>query len=325
MLNKNDFIEKHIILVYAKEGQKITFLNDNIQIKDAEGQVILKVSCYKIFTLWIVGDTTISSGILQKSVKYAFSIVMFTYSFRPYGTWASPTEGNTLLRQKQYVYAPIVIAKHIVANKIHNQQALLKKIRKKEKYHKEAIAKLNKHKEESVVCNNLQSLLGIEGSASRTYFALYFQNMDWKGRKPRTKHDITNLLLDMGYTLLFHFVEAMLNLYGFDLYKGIYHQEFYQRKSLVCDLVEPFRPIIDHSIKKSFRLGKIHAEDFICQQERYQLSWQKSKPYTKTILESILKHKKEIFMYIQQYYRAFLREKSIEQYPFFDLSKKPSQ
>ena len=174
MLNKNDFIEKHIILVYAKEGQKITFLNDNIQIKDAEGQVILKVSCYKIFTLWIVGNTTISSGILQKSVKYAFSIVMFTYSFRPYGTWASPTEGNTLLRQKQYVYAPIVIAKHIVANKIHNQQALLKKIRKKEKYHKEAIAKLNKHKEGIGCVQQFTKSTGSRGKCEQNLFCLVF-------------------------------------------------------------------------------------------------------------------------------------------------------
>ena len=34
-------------------------------------------------------------------------------------------------------------------------------------------------------------------------------------------------------------------------------KEFYMRKSLVCDLVEPLRPIIDQQVKKSINLKKL--------------------------------------------------------------------
>ena len=86
--------------------------------------------------------------------------------------------------------------------------------------------------------------------------------MDWMGRYPRTKIDKNNLLLDMGYTFLFHFLEALLLLYGFDIYEGFYHRRFYQRKSLVCDIEEPFRAIIDEAMRKSFNLGQIKNSDF---------------------------------------------------------------
>ena len=86
--------------------------------------------------------------------------------------------------------------------------------------------------------------------------------MDWIGRYPRTKIDKNNLLLDMGYTFLFHFLKALLLLYGFDIYEGFYHRRFYQRKSLVCDIEEPFRAIIDEAMRKSFNLGQIKDSDF---------------------------------------------------------------
>lgn len=169
---------------------------------------------------------------------------------------------------------------------------------------------------------DLNSLLGLEGSASRVYFGVWFLKNDWKGRKPRAKIDPTNVLMDIGYTLLFNFMEALLNLYGFDVYKGVYHQNFYQRKSLVCDLVEPFRVIVDKSIKNAMNLGQVKQDDFQVIKGKYVLNYQKAKPYTRWLLEGILDYKEQMFMYVQGYYRAFMRQKPIEEYPFFDLELK---
>ncbi len=43
----------------------------------------------------------------------------------------------------------------------------------------------------------------------------------------------------------------MLYIYGFDVFCGVLHRQFYMRKSLVCDVIEPFRPIIDLQIRKA--------------------------------------------------------------------------
>jgi len=79
---------------------------------------------------------------------------------------------------------------------------------------------------------------------------------------PRTRNDIINFLMDIGYSFLYNFIEANLCLYGFDVYKGVYHKLFYERKSLACDLVEPFRCIIDKKIRKMHNLGQINEQDF---------------------------------------------------------------
>ncbi|HOM88093.1 MAG TPA: CRISPR-associated endonuclease Cas1, partial [Spirochaetota bacterium] len=133
----------------------------------------------------------------------------------------------------------------------------------------------------------------------------------------RTKIDTTNTLLDIGYTFLFNIMDAMLNLYGFDVYRGVYHRNFYQRKSLVCDMVEPFRCIIDKKIKNAYNLGQIKAADFTESRGQYFLNHDKNKEYTGWLLQEIMKYKKDMFVYVQKYYRAFMKEKPIKDYPEF--------
>lgn len=199
---------------------------------------------------------------------------------------------------------------------------MLKRRRKKSPELKLAIKSLNEYvqrlPDESL---DLQQILGIEGIASRVYFQHMFDEMNWRGRKPRVKHDITNLLLDIGYTQLFNVVDALLNLYGFDVYQGVYHQTFYQRKSLVCDLVEPFRPIIDQAIRNAYKLGQINSDDFSFVQNQYRIIGKPAQPYIALILKAVLENKNEIFLYIQQYYRAFMRDKPMHEYPWFSAEK----
>ena len=208
----------------------------------------------------------------------------------------------------------------MVENKIYNQAALLKNLRNKSLAEKDAIAQLENQLENLQHQNEWKAILGCEGSASRVFFNFYFQEMDWKGRKPRAKTDPLNVLLDMGYSFLFFWIENMLHLYGFDVYKGVYHQPFYQRKSLVCDVMEPFRCIIDHTLRKAWNLGQIKMEDFMLQKHQYLLKYEKQKEYTSLLLRAILEYKNEMYYYCRDYYRAFIREKKIEDYPFFKIN-----
>ncbi len=114
-------------------------------------------------------------------------------------------------------------------------------------------------------------------------------------------------------------VENMLHLYGFDVYQGVYHRNFYQRKSLVCDLQEPFRCIIDQQIKRAYNLGQIKEEDFVFEKGQYKLQYKKNKEYTRWLMRSIIEYKSEIFLYCQKYYRCFIQEKPIEEYPTFNM------
>jgi len=317
MLTYPDYKEKNIIICNTNIKQRLSFLNDNLIIKDENDKTIIQATCYTVFSLWIIGSITITSGIMEKSKKFAFSIYLFNYSFKCYGVWASATEGNFLLRHKQYHYNQIDIAQKIIENKINNQYNQIKSIRSKNIFQKRAVESLKSYVPLLNDTKSIQSIMGIEGASSRMYFEAWFYDMDWRGRQPRAKRDILNLLMDIGYTYLFNIVEAMLNLYGFDLFKGVLHQNFYQRKSLVCDIVEPFRIIIDRQLKNAYNLNQIKEDDFKLEYGRYILKYEKSKEYNQWMVKSVLDYKEDIFKYVQQYYRWFMKNKPIDEFPQF--------
>lgn len=320
MMSTRDFEHKQIAFVFTTDGEKISFKNDNLIVTDKDGKIKHQSTCYRLFALFICGDFCLTSGILERSKKFGFTIVFMSPNLRITSIMPSKAEGNVLLRKKQYSYDKTEIASHVIANKIHNQTFLLKKKRKKTEEEKEVIAKLEQYEKDVLQPNlSVQEIMGIEGISAKLYFKTLFAEYNWQGRLPRVKNDITNTLMDIGYTILFNIVNALLEMYGFDVYVGILHTEFFHRKSLVCDLEEPFRPIVDAAILKALNLGQINEKDFWKNQNQYILPWKNSKKYVGIILEALLEYKNEIFIYLQSYYRAFMREKPIEEFPVFEM------
>lgn len=317
MLSSSDFNKKQIVFVFLNRGEKLCFSNDNFVIKTSDGKIKFQCTCYRLFIVFAIGHGSITSGLIQKAKKHRFSIVMVTQSLRPYQIINAMMEGNTLLRKAQYSYDSIDLAKHITCNKITNQRGLLSGIRNKNQKQVEAIDMLDTYISKIPMCSNLHELMGYEGSASRVYFASFFDNVVWKGRAPRTKCDMINTLLDIGYSILFSFIEILLGCYGFDTYCGVMHRNFYMRKSLVCDIIEPFRVLIDAQIKKSMNLKQFKEEDFLKKDNRFLLKWVKNPDYVSILAKPIVDNKMHIHAYIQQYYRSFMKRKPMDEYPLF--------
>lgn len=319
MLSANDFSKKQIIFMFPKEGDKLTFSNDNIVVKDKAGKTKYQSTCYRLFMLCIVGNISITSGLIQRSKKFGFSICLMSMTFKVYEVIGARMEGNTLLRKHQYTYEGTETGIRIEKNKIINQSEALRKIRVKNQYIKEGIALLDSLSDS--LCENMDYLtvMGIEGNAAKVYFPRMFDNVNWNGRKPRIKNDYINVTLDIAYTMLFNIVDAMLQVYGFDTYYGVFHKCFYMRKSLVCDLMEPMRPIVDYAIRKAINLGQCKKEDFDLYGSRWYLQMKYNATYIQFIMAAILDYKDDIFLYIQKYYRFFMKMKSVEQFPSFEL------
>lgn len=315
MLSEPDFNNKKILLVFPKNEDKISFKNDNIIITNKENKIINQLSCWRLFAVFVVGGFSITTGIIERSKRFGFSIVLFTTSFKVYSTINYSLEGNTLLRKKQYTSSlGNDISKEIIINKIINQKYILEKLRDKSMI--SGIEKLDECIKKLQLNNYSEyEMMGIEGIASKVYFKRIFREFNWTGRQPRVKRDEINLLLDIGYTILFNYIEAILNIYGFDIYKGNLHKEFYKRKSLVCDIIEPFRPIIDYKIRKAINLGQINNYKFLIYNGQYQLKWQYSSDFVELILKEIIKYKHNIFIFIQKYYRWFMKDEKIERFP----------
>lgn len=320
MMSTRDFECKQIAFVFINRGEKISFKNDNIVITDAEGKIKHQSTCYRLFLLFICGDYCLTTGILDRASKFGFNLVFMNPNLRVTKIIPSKAEGNVLLRKKQYAYEKTDIASHIISNKIHNQNELLKQRRHKTDEEKDVIKKLAQFEEDVLKPElSVQEIMGIEGISAKLYFQTLFKAYSWTARRPRVKHDITNSLLDIGYTILFNVINSLLEMYGFDVYVGILHTQFFHRKSLVCDLEEPFRPIIDGALIKALNLGQINEKDFWKNQNQYILPWKNSSKYVEIFIKAIMEYKNKVFIYLQSYYRAFMRNKSLNEFPVFDL------
>jgi CRISPR-associated endonuclease Cas1 len=240
-------------------------------------------------------------------------------NFRPVFFFGNAAEANFLLRKKQYEYQKnnLQIPKILVANKIKNSIRNLEKTRLKNALTTSTKAECESLLEYLPNAKEYNDVMGLEGRVAKIYFSAYFADLSWKARAPRTKIDPINSTLDIGYTILFNYTEAFARLFGFDVYRGFYHQLWFKRKSLICDLVEPFRCLIDQAVRRGFNLKQISKSDFEFRKGEWHLKLDRNSDYSKLFYEVLIEHKKEIFLYMQKFYRAFMGNKASEDYPEF--------
>ena len=321
MLSLPDFQYKQTAIhVSGGSREKLRFKADNIVIENEEGKIIFQHSCHRLFALFIIGETTLTTPALHHAVRFGFPIIIMNRNMKVVARINSGAEGNTLLRQKQYALDAaklLEISKALLNLKIRNQASLLAQLRHLSVEDRKILNEL-------LECNvntaeSISELLGIEGNASRKFFHAYFRPLQWKRREPRCRQDINNLLLDIGYTYLFNFVEGLLCIYGFDIYCGVCHTLFYQRKSLVCDIVEPFRCIIDRRLRKAHNLGQIDEKDFFVQDHRYNLQWKSQQKYIRLFMKDIIEEKEQLFLFCRDYYRWFMKDLPISQFPEYKI------
>ena len=133
------------------------------------------------------------------------------------------------------------------------------------------------------------------------------------------KRDFVNSSLDVGYSLLFTFLDCLAQSYGFDTYVGVLHRQFYMRKSLICDLVEPFRPIIDAQVKKGINLKQIKEDDFMLVKGQWTLKYERSAQYVRLFMTPLIERRAELFEYVRRFYQAFMKGLPGKEFPCFDV------
>ena len=98
-----------------------------------------------------------------------------------------------------------------------------------------------------------------EATSSRYYFDCYAKLIDERfGFKKRNSiriekknaTDVINALLNYGYSVLAGQISAYINGVGLDAYYGIMHKNHSSFQSLVYDMMEPFRWLVDYSVWK---------------------------------------------------------------------------
>lgn len=320
MFTLKDMEYRSVFVINCLENKALRVESGALLLEDTDtDKTLTKLPFQKILALFVIGHITVTTALIDKCTKYGIPIVVMKPNFRPVFFYSVTAEANFLLRQKQYELDKhdLQIPKILVINKIRNQLRLLEKTRLKT----EKIQQAKEHYPRVVelVQNAIDydTIMGLEGRVAKQFFEAYYECVGWKSRCPRAKTDPINVTLDIGYTILFNYIEAFVRLFGFDPYMGVYHRLWFKRKSLICDLMEPFRCLIDQQVRKAFNTKQCKVGDFQLFKNEYILKHEKNSEYTKMFYDVLIAYKIEVFRYVRDYYRCFMQRKSTPEYPQF--------
>ncbi|MEO0247430.1 MAG: CRISPR-associated endonuclease Cas1 [candidate division WOR-3 bacterium] len=245
-------------LVINTPGTYIYKEGELIKIKTKDG--IKEISADKIESVLITTAIALTTDVIHLCIEKNIDIVFLDEFGEPFGrVWHPRLSGTNLIRRVQLELSEKVEGTQIALKWMRNKIALridfLKELRQRRPQHsrlithtikdlKDAEEKLSKLVGNPDEIRN--TLMGIEGNAGKEYFKtlsfLVPEKFRFEGRSSRPAKDRFNALLNYAYGILYSLVERGCILAGLDPCIGFFHTDDYNKKSLVYDLIESFRP-----------------------------------------------------------------------------------
>lgn len=225
----------------------------------------------------LFGNVQMTAQALRAAMERGIPVSLFTYGGWFVGRATGFDTKNVELRLAQYAGATnpevcLALARGFVASKILNCRTLLR--RNLEGDEPVALSELRQLARKALAAEAIESLLGIEGTAARTYFGCFTgmlrsadssrADFELDGRNRRPPRDPVNALLSFCYSMLAKDFAVTLAAVGLDPLLGFYHQPRFGRPALALDLMEEFRPLIADSVVVSLiNNGVVASDDFV--------------------------------------------------------------
>lgn len=205
-----------------------------------------------------------SPGVMKLCTDTGIGLCFMTPNGKFISRISGPTQGNVLLRMRQYAVhsnlnAATELAKLLIQAKIHNsRQLLLRHLRDygENPILREAQEQLLAIKRRIASATDKPTLLGMEGMAASVYFGAFNELIlnkaeifKFTSRSRRPPKDPVNLLLSFVYTLFTNEMVNALETVGLDPNVGFLHELRPGRPSLALDMIEEFRsPVCDRFV-----------------------------------------------------------------------------
>jgi CRISP-associated protein Cas1 len=209
----------------------------------------------------LYGNVQITAQALRALLERNIPVSFLSYGGWYYGRATGFDSKNVELRLAQHRAATdpafcLRIARGLVASKVRNCRTLLR--RNHSRPPPVVLSELEQLAKKAEQAEALESLLGLEGTAARTYFGAFSGMLkgeaavggefDLEGRNRRPPRDPINALLSFVYSLLSKDFALALSAAGLDPLLGFYHQPRFGRPALALDLMEEFRPLVADSV-----------------------------------------------------------------------------
>ncbi len=243
----------------------------------AKGRPVDRVRMGETSQVCLFGNVQITTQALQECFRRDLPVLFFSYGGWFQGMTTGLGARNVDLRRAQYDHAAdsarcLSAARRLVADKIRNCRVLLRR------NHRggcdTVLRRLRRHAGEADGARTMATLLGIEGTAAREYFAELagmFRRHEatpdqflFEQRNRRPPRDPVNAMLSFAYAMLVKDWTVTLASVGLDPYIGVYHQPRFGRPALALDMMEPFRPLVaDSTVIWVVNNGVLGLGDFV--------------------------------------------------------------
>ena len=254
------------LLTVTGQPARLTTLNRQARVL-RDDKVIAAIPWRNLETVILFGNHQVTTQAMHAALREDVPIHLASGSGRYRGvvTTAHPSQGHRLwLAQAALFDDPkrvLACATEVVqARLIHMKETLrLRKLARNTPQIDNALRHIHQHRD-------IDSLRGSEGIATREYYerlaTLLPPELEFTSRNRRPPRDPFNVLLSLGYTVLYGYSESILHGIGLLPRAGFYHQPRGTHAALASDLMEPFRHIVERTALTLVLRGQIDASDF---------------------------------------------------------------
>ncbi len=266
----------------------------------------------------VYGNVQITTQALAALLERDIPVLFFSSGGFLRGRTTGHGTKNVELRVAQYRAADdaetaIELARAFVVAKIRNQRTMLR--RNAVALDVQPLNELESLARKAEMCGSVESLLGLEGTAARTYFGGFAKmlkgdaagDFDLTSRNRRPPKDPINALLSFAYSLLTKDYVASVLAAGLDPLLGFLHKPRYGRPALALDLMEEMRPLVaDSAVVNALNTGVVGPDDFVRSPAGCALSTSARKRFIESYerrVDQLISH--PIFGYRISYRRVF--------------------
>jgi len=272
-------------LYLNSQGMRVGKSGEVIQVREGD-DLKQEVRLGEISQINLLGNVQLSTQAIQAFCSAEVPVCYFSQGGWFYGITSGLNSRNVFLRHRQFMSAEhdgiaLRLSRKLVAGKIRNQRTLLQ--RNHIEPPEQPLRLLKALADKAEAATELESLLGIEGSAARIYFSEFAGMLkaaeeendahqdqrtqfrfDFTERNRRPPRDPVNALLSLAYSILAKDLTITCYALGFDPYWGFYHQPRFGRPALALDLMEPFRALIaDSAVLTAINTRMVTPADFV--------------------------------------------------------------
>lgn len=261
-------------LYLREQGSKLGCQGRRLIVTKEERR-LFEAPIHRFERVVLVGHVQVTSYAAALLLDQQIPLVQTTTTGRLRGVWSPPESHHVELRRKQYrlVDDPGFadpFCQGLVAAKAWNMVSVLRRYAYNhgDKTILQHVARIKEVFERVGNYHGAESLRGVEGIASREYFAalgkiLPPRGIFFVGRNRRPATDPFNSVLSYCYTLLTNYAVCAVQTTGLDVFLGCMHTAHHGGPALALDFVESFRqPIVDRFVLSVFLRKEFRETDF---------------------------------------------------------------